>query len=223
MDEYNQNSTFDSYYIGDKSLYEKYKSMSDEEIIKLHIDEPQAIDYILYKYKGFVKAMARRYFLMGGDCDDLIQEGMIGLYKAIRDYDSEKKVAFKTFSELCVIRQMISAIKAANRMKHRPLNGFVSLSKPVFEEENEKTLEEILKDKSVMSPEDIFIENEGFQVLEKKMKGSLSELEQQVVELYLAGRSYSDISEKLGKSIKSIDNALQRAKGKLVKLMEQSE
>lgn len=161
MDEYNQNSTFDSYYIGDKSLYEKYKSMSDEEIIKLHIDEPQAIDYILYKYKGFVKAMARRYFLMAG-IRRSHQEGMIGLYKSIRDYDSEKKVAFKTFSELCVIRQMISAIKAANRMKHRPLNGFVSLSKPVFEEDNEKTLEDILKDKSVMSPEDIFIENEGF-------------------------------------------------------------
>ena len=222
MDEFNKEA-FDVYKNEDKSLLEKYKDISDEEIIQNHKDEPEAIDYILYKYKGFVKAMARRYFLIGGDCDDLIQEGMIGLYKSMRDYDESKNVSFKTFSEMCVIRQMLTAIKTANRLKHRPLNGFVSLSRPMFDEEDDKALEDILKDKNVMSPEDIFIENECFENLENQMCSHMTELEQKVVRMYLEGKSYSDISEELGKSIKSIDNALQRAKGKLAKYINQYE
>ncbi len=193
----------------------KFAQMSDEEIIYNHRDEPEAEEYILYKYKGFVKAMARRYFLIGGDADDLIQEGMIGLYKAIRDFNHEKNVSFKTCAELCVIRQMISAIKAANRLKHRPLNTFVSLNHPVFEEDGERTLEDMITDQGVLSPEELYIENECFLEFEKKMNNSLSKFELDVVMLYLEGRSYSYISKKLGKSVKSVDNALQRAKSKL--------
>ena len=198
--------------------YERFRTMSDEEVIRDHGEEPDAADYILNKYKGYVRSMARRYYLIGGDCDDLIQEGMIGLYKAIRDFDAQKNVSFKTFAELCVMRQMITAIKAANRIKHQPLNSFVSLNRPVFEEDCEKTLEEILPDESAMSPEDIYIENERFEGVRSKIHDNLSDFENSVMDLYLEGKSYAEISCRLGKPKKSIDNALQRAKGKLSKL-----
>lgn len=198
--------------------YERFRAMSDEEVIRDHGEEADAADYILNKYKGYVRSMARRYYLIGGDCDDLIQEGMIGLYKAIRDFDAQKNVSFKTFAELCVMRQMITAIKAANRIKHQPLNSFVSLNRPVFEEDCEKTLEEILPDESAMSPEDIYIENERFEGVRSKIHDNLSDFENSVMDLYLEGKSYAEISCRLGKPKKSIDNALQRAKGKLAKL-----
>lgn len=197
---------------------EDFKSMTDEQIIREHGDMPEATDYILYKYKGYVRSMARRYYLIGGDCDDLIQEGMIGLYKAVRDFDAQKNVSFRTFAELCIMRQMITAIKAANRIKHQPLNSFVSLNRPVFEEDCEKTLEEILPDESAMSPEDIYIENERFMGVRTKIHDNLSDFENSVMDLYLEGKSYAEISVRLNKPKKSIDNALQRAKAKLAKL-----
>ncbi len=203
-----------------EELFSAYSGLSDEEVIRRYKDDPNAADYMIYKYKGYVRSVARRYYLIGGDCDDLIQEGMIGLYKAMRDFDADKNVPFKAFAELCVLRQMISAIKAANRDKHKPLNSFVSLSRPAFEDDGEKTLEEVLISEAVTSPEDIFIENERIEELEKQMQDSLSGFENQVVELYLEGKSYSEISRRLDKSAKSIDNALQRAKGKLAKLAE---
>ena len=217
MDEYNQNSTFDSYYIGDKSLYEKYKSMSDEEIIKLHIDEPQAIDYILYKYKGFVKAMARRYFLMGGDCDDLIQEGMIGLFKAVQDYDGQQGASFFSFSRLCINRQMYSAIAASRRKKHSPLNTYVS-----FYEDHEESapLIETMPAGQESSPEELFVSREYAELIESRLEESLSDLEKRVLYLHLRGTDYKTIARLLDKSPKTVDNALQRIKAKTAKILE---
>lgn len=202
----------------EQDIFKKYDEMTDEDIIRNYKDEADAADYMIYRYKGYVRSMARRYYLIGGDCDDLIQEGMIGLYKAIRDFDTDKNVPFRSFAELCVLRQMISAIKAANRDKHKPLNTFISLSRPAFEEDGEKTLEEILTTKTSMSPEDIYIENEKVEELEKKMHKNLSNFENQVVDLYLEGRTYQEMSRELGRPTKSIDNALQRAKNKLASL-----
>ena len=179
----------------------------------------EAEERLLDKYKPLVKSKSRTYFLIGADSDDIIQEGMIGLYKAIRDYERGKNASFRSFAELCVTRQMITAIKAANRQKHQPLNSYVSLNKPVFEDESEETYLDLLQEGEQFNPEAMVIGQENKMVLENHMVKALSRFEVRVLLLYLQGRSYFEIADLLDKPEKSIDNALQRIKKKLEKFV----
>ena len=195
--------------------------LSDEEIVALvHLGNSDALDFLITKYRIFVKAKARSYFLIGADREDIIQEGMIGLYKAIRDFKGDKLSSFRAFAELCVTRQIITAIKTATRQKHIPLNSYVSLDKPIYDEESERTLLDVITGPVTEDPENLMINREEYSNLEDKMAEVLSDLEQQVLALYLEGRSYNEISELLNRHVKSIDNALQRVKKKLERHLE---
>lgn len=176
-----------------------------------------AQDYLLHKYKNFVRAKARTYFLIGAEKEDIIQEGMIGLYKAIRDFKNDKQASFRAFAELCVTRQIITAIKTATRQKHIPLNSYVSLNKPIYEEDSDRTLLDVISGVKVANPEDMVISREEFDDIESKMNDILSDLEWQVLMSYLDGKSYQEIAVELDRHVKSIDNALQRVKRKLEK------
>lgn len=200
-----------------------YKTMTDETLIKLAQtkEDDAAIDFIVNKYKNFVRAKARSYFLMGADYEDIIQEGMIGLYKAIRDFRPEKQASFRGFAEICIVRQMITAVKAATRQKHMPLNSYVSLNKPIYTEESERTLMDMLSERAITDPEELLISQEQFKDTEVMMGKMLSNLEWEVLLAYLDGKPYQTIAEETGRSIKSIDNALQRVKRKLDKYLEE--
>ncbi len=199
----------------------RYESMADEDIIDLSKNgDKYAIDYIIDKYKNLVRSRARTYFLIGADKEDIVQEGMIGLYKAARDFKREKHSSFKAFAELCVTRQIITAIKSATRQKHIPLNSYISLNKPFFGEENEQTLLNTIGQKKNTNPEDIVISKEHFSSLEEKMFKILSKFERKVLSLYLDGNGYTEIAKQLDKSEKSIDNALQRIKRKVMKYID---
>jgi len=223
-----------------RQLYVDYVEMSDEEIVELAqlgnqfaieflVDKYKnfvrakarfAIEFLVDKYKNFVRAKARTYFLIGADREDIIQEGMIGLFKAIRDYNGEKLTSFRAFAELCITRQIITAIKTATRQKHIPLNSYVSLNKPVYDEESDRTLIDIITTNKITNPEEIIISREEFIYIEKKMGEILSSLEWKVLMAYLEGKSYQEIAQELKRHVKSIDNALQRVKRKLEKYLE---
>ena len=195
--------------------------LTDEEIVSLAKDgDTAALEFLIGKYKNFVRSKARTYFLIGADREDIIQEGMIGLYKAIRDYRYDKQASFHSFAEICVTRQIITAIKTATRQKHMPLNSYVSLNKPVYEEESERTLSDVITQGKAGNPEDLFIDQEDFLDIESTMQRILSPLEQDVVNLYLEGKSYVEIAQQLGRHVKSVDNALQRVKRKLEQYLE---
>ncbi|SFA46224.1 RNA polymerase, sigma 30 subunit, SigH [Anoxybacillus pushchinoensis] len=199
----------------------RYEQLEDEMIVELvHQGDSEALDYLIHKYKNFVRAKARSYFLVGADREDIVQEGMIGLYKAIRDFKEEKQSSFKAFAELCITRQMITAIKMATRQKHIPLNCYVSLDKPIYEDDCARTLMDVLSGTKMTNPEELIINREEFDHIEGKMTELLSDLERKVLLLYLEGRSYQEISEELNRHVKSIDNALQRVKRKLEKYIE---
>ncbi|MEN8904394.1 MAG: RNA polymerase sporulation sigma factor SigH [Clostridiales bacterium] len=199
-----------------------YNDMSEEHIIEdAKTGDKNAIEYLINKYKSFVRAKARTYFLIGADREDIIQEGMIGLYKAIRDFRGDKLSSFRAFAELCITRQIITAIKTATRQKHIPLNSYISLNKPVYDEESDRTLLDMLKEENVSDPEEMVINREEFNGIEHKMNEILSDLEWEVLSLYLEGRSYQEIAEDLKRHVKSIDNALQRVKRKLEKFLEE--
>ncbi len=205
-------------------LIEQFEKMSDEQLIEqVHQGNTDALDYLITKYRLFVKSKAKSYFLIGADKEDIVQEGMIGLYKAIRDFKGDKLSSFRAFAELCITRQIITAIKTATRQKHIPLNSYVSLDKPIYDEESERTLMDIIISPITDDPEHIIINQEDYSRLENKMGEVLSELEQQVLSRYLAGQSYYEISEELNRHVKSIDNALQRVKRKLERHLEISE
>ncbi|WP_254871099.1 RNA polymerase sporulation sigma factor SigH [Bacillus sp. Marseille-Q1617] len=195
--------------------------MDDEEIIEaVHLGNSEALDFLIKKYRNFVRAKARSYFLIGADKEDIVQEGMIGLYKAIRDYKEDKLTSFKAFAELCITRQIITAIKTATRQKHIPLNSYVSLDKPIYDDESDRTLLDVISGAKVMDPEELIINREEFDNMEDKMAQLLSDLERKVLALYLDGQSYQEISEELNRHVKSIDNALQRVKRKLERYLE---
>ena len=198
--------------------------LTDEEIVDLakHGDV-EGLEYLINKYKNFVRAKARTYFLIGADREDIIQEGMIGLYKAIRDYRVDRQASFRAFAEVCVTRQIITAIKTATRRKHIPLNSYVSLNKPVFDEESERTLAEVVTTGKASNPEDLFINQENLMDIESTMHRILSPLEQRVVNLYLEGKSYVEIADQLDRHVKSVDNALQRVKRKLEQYLAKRE
>jgi len=203
------------------SLSGDYGLLDDELLVdRVHKGDSEALDYLIHKYRNFVRAKARTYFLIGADKEDIVQEGMIGLFKAIRDYREDKLTSFKAFAELCITRQIITAIKTATRQKHIPLNAYVSLDKPIYDEESDRTLMDVITGVKVMDPEELFINQEEFDYIELKMSELLSDLERKVLSLYLDGQSYQEISEELNRRVKSIDNALQRVKRKLERYLE---
>lgn len=193
-----------------------FENMLDEEIVEcVRVGDTQALEFMITKYKNFVKSKARTYFLIGADKEDIVQEGMIGLYKAIRDFREDKLSSFRAFAELCITRQIITAIKTATRQKHIPLNSYISLNKPVFEEGTERTLMEVLTHSNITNPEQLMINREDLESIEAKVFKVLSKFELRVLSLFIKGRSYIEIASDLDKSVKSIDNALQRIKRKL--------
>ncbi|MDG5788134.1 RNA polymerase sporulation sigma factor SigH [Evansella sp. AB-P1] len=199
----------------------KYDGIEDESLVEyVREGDSSALEYLINKYKNFVRAKARSYFLIGADHEDIVQEGMIGLYKAIRDFKGDKLSSFKAFAELCITRQIITAIKTATRQKHIPLNSYVSLDKPIYDEESDRTLMDVICGSKVSDPEELLINQEEFDDIELKMSEILSELERKVLMLYLDGRSYQEISADLNRHVKSIDNALQRVKRKLERYVE---
>ncbi|MBU5438661.1 RNA polymerase sporulation sigma factor SigH [Tissierella sp. MSJ-40] len=198
-----------------------YDNMDDEDIVQeAKSGVPLALEYLIYKYKNFVRCKARSYFLIGADREDIVQEGMIGLYKAIRDYDKDKLTSFKAFAELCITRQIITAIKTATRQKHIPLNSYVSLNKPIYDEESDRTLLDVISGVKITDPEELIISREELDSMESKIGELLSDLEWEVLMAYIDGKSYQEIAEELDRHVKSIDNALQRVKRKLERYLE---
>nr|WP_051074228.1 RNA polymerase sporulation sigma factor SigH [Effusibacillus pohliae] len=195
--------------------------LSDEDLVEfVREGDDEALEHLIHRYKNFVKAKARSYFLIGADREDIVQEGMIGLYKAVRDYRDDKLTSFKAFAELCITRQIITAIKTATRQKHIPLNSYVSLDKPIYDEDSDRTLLDVIVGSRVSDPEELLINQEEFVDIEAKMGEILSDLERKVLMLYLDGRSYQEIAVDLKRHVKSIDNALQRVKRKLERYLE---
>ncbi|AST95516.1 MULTISPECIES: RNA polymerase sporulation sigma factor SigH [Shouchella] len=198
-----------------------FEEWEDDSLIKeVRTGNTLALEHLIGKYRNFVRAKARSYFLIGADHEDIVQEGMIGLYKAVRDFNVDKLSSFKAFAELCITRQIITAIKTATRQKHIPLNSYVSLDKPLYDEESDRTLMDVICGNKVTDPEALLINQEDFAYIEGKMSEILSELERQVLMLYLDGRTYQEISIDLKRHVKSIDNALQRVKRKLERYVE---
>lgn len=196
----------------------EFKDKLDEEIVhEAKNGSVRAQEYLINKYEGFVKSKARSYFLIGADKEDIYQEGMIGLYKAIRDFKPDKLTSFKAFAELCVTRQIITAIKTATRQKHIPLNTYISLNKPIYEEDSDRTLLDVLTSIKISDPEELLISKEEMGYIEKEISRLLSDLEMEVLMSYLDGKSYQEIACDLDRQAKSIDNALQRVKRKLEK------
>lgn len=187
----------------------KTEEKTDEELVKRYKGgDPEAMDLLLNRYKSLVRAQSRMRFLIGGDEEDLIQEGMIGLYKAVRDYDESRGASFKTFATLCISRQMAKAVETSGREKNRPLNSSVALTDEEWESQ--------MKDE-INSPEAIVLNQESENELLTKIKKSLSPMEQRVLDLYLTGADYREIAEKIHKTPKSIDNTLQRIRRKNIK------
>ncbi|WP_408606953.1 RNA polymerase sporulation sigma factor SigH [Geosporobacter subterraneus] len=202
-------------------MLDSYERMIDEDVVEdARNGDAQAQEYLIKKYKNFVRAKARSYFLIGADREDIIQEGMIGLFKAIRDFRSDKLSSFRAFAELCITRQIITAIKTATRQKHIPLNSYVSLNKPIYDEESDRTLLDVLSGAKISDPEELIISREELGHIESKIGEILSDLEWKVLMSYLQGKSYQEIAEDLDRHVKSIDNALQRVKRKLERYLE---
>lgn len=197
----------------------QYRGCTDEELIRYsHQGEDAATDFLLEKYKPLVRKKARTLYLIGGENDDLIQEGMIALYKAIREYDAERESSFAAFAGLCIERKLYNVIKGANRLKNSPLNSYISLYTPTEHEAGNpgrETLADTLLPTELMNPEDILIDRETVTDMERKIEKCLSSFERDVVKLYIDGHNYQQIAELLGKSGKSVDNALQRIRKKL--------
>lgn len=204
-------------------LSSRFEGVADEEAVdQAQQGDTMAVDYLLYKYKNFVRSKARSYFLIGADHEDIVQEGMIGLFKAIRDYQAERLSSFRAFAELCITRQIITAIKTATRQKHVPLNSYISLNKPIYDEESDRTLMDVIVEGRAQNPEELIIGQEDLVSIRDKVDQVLSGLEQDVLNAYLDGKSYQEIADKLGRHVKSIDNALQRVKRKLEKFLQEA-
>ena len=199
-----------------------YEAETDESLVELINDgDSEAMDYLMNKYKNLVRGRARTLFLVGADKEDLIQEGMIGLYKAIRNYDTLKNVSFRNFAELCISRQMYSAIKGSNTQKNQPLNNYISIDSMEVSEDRENPMEQLMginfeKNKN---PEQLVLDKEAASVLEYTLVGHLSEMEKQVLHFYMKDMNYSQIAAALGKEPKAVDNALQRIKKKLTQVL----
>ncbi|WML36286.1 RNA polymerase sporulation sigma factor SigH [Clostridium sp. OS1-26] len=202
-----------------KKISSFQEKLDEEVVIEAKSGDTWAQEYLINKYENFVKAKAKSYFLIGADKEDIYQEGMIGLYKAIRDFKPDKLSSFKAFAELCVTRQIITAIKTATRQKHIPLNTYVSLNKPIYDEESDRTLLDVLSEAKISDPEELIISREELNHIQNEIGEVLSTLEMEVLMSYLDGKSYQEIACDLDRHAKSIDNALQRVKRKLEKCL----
>lgn len=205
--------------------FEELTTCSDEELVNLVRDNHDyALDFLMNKYKKLVEKKSKSYFLMGAGREDIIQEGMIGLFKAIRDYRQDSAASFFSFADLCITRQIITAVKASTRQKHMPLNTYISLNKPAFEEDSEKTaLMDLMPSKKILDPEALVIGEESLHLIEHELEDKLSGFEKVVVKHYVEGLGYVEIAELLDKPAKSIDNALQRIKKKLEVIMTEKD
>src|SRR5229473_1973728 len=202
----------------------EYHERPDEDLVATAKGgDPMAMEYLLNKYKNFVRIKAKSYFLIGADREDIIQEGMIGLYKAIRDFRRDKLSSFRAFAELCITRQIITAIKTATRQKHIPLNSYISLNKPIYDEDSDRTLLDVISSIKVSDPEELVINQEASATMRERIRKNLSELECKVLTAYLEGKSYQEMANELNRHVKSIDNALQRVKRKLERNLEGEE
>lgn len=205
-----------------KETNESY-DISEDIIVKFAKDgNTKCMEILINKYKKFIQLKAKSYFLIGADKEDIYQEGLIGLYKAIRDYNSEKLSTFKGFAELCITRQIITAVKSATRQKHIPLNTYISLNKPVYDGESDKTLLDVMESLKISDPEELFVDREQISEIEKHVLKSLSKYEKIVLHYYVIGKSYQQIAYLLNRQPKSIDNAIQRIKRKLIKCLDKS-
>ena len=193
-----------------------YEQLTDEELLSLHrAGDARAEEALYARYKQIVRSRARTYFLIGADREDIIQEGMIGLYKAVMDYQFDRQSSFRSFAELCITRQIITAIKAATRKKHAPLNSYISFNRSVNEGETERPLIDVLTSTRISDPEEVLIGRENYAAVADSIEHSLSKLERDALGLYLYGYSYQQIADHLQISTKSVDNAIQRVKKKL--------
>ena len=201
-----------------------YQDMLDEDLVaSAKSGDDYASEYIINKYRNFVRVKAKAYFLIGADREDIIQEGMIGLYKAIRDFRADKLSSFRAFAELCITRQIVTAIKTATRQKHIPLNSYISLNKPIYDEDSDRTLLDVISSIKVSDPEELVINQEASATMRERIRKNLSELECKVLTAYLEGKSYQEMANELNRHVKSIDNALQRVKRKLERNLEGEE
>ena len=192
------------------------ENITDEQLVKIaQSGDNEALEAILSRYKNLVYAKSKTYFLAGADDDDIIQEGFIGLFKAVKDFDADRFPFFKVFAGICVTRHIITAVKAASRKKHMPLNSYVSLDKNTYDDDSDTTLLDVMAFDELQDPEAILIDRERVDGMEYKINKVLSKLETEVLVYYLEGMSYSEIAERLGKDTKAVDNALQRIKKKL--------
>lgn len=202
-----------------KTLDEALLEAADEELVlRARAGDENALDHLLNRFKNFARMKARTYFLIGADREDLVQEGMIGLYKSIRDFRPDRQLAFRSFAEMCITRQIVTAIKTATRQKHAPLNSYVSLNRPTSQDEvgePDRVLVDVLSSRTVTDPVELVISGEEVRSMQTSFREILSDLEVRVLELYLEGKSYQDIAELLRRHVKSIDNALQRIKRKV--------
>ena len=204
--------------IGALELEDQLRVSTDEEIVELaRAGDEVALEHLLIRYKNFTRVKARSYFLVGADKEDIVQEGMIGLYKAIRDFQAERQSSFRAFAELCITRQIITAIKSATRQKHIPLNSYVSLNRPVSHEDGDqdRVLVDVLSTHTAADPVELVISSEEVRSMQTSFSEILSDLEAHVLHLYLEGKSYQEIAAGLKRHVKSIDNALQRIKRKV--------
>ena len=200
-----------------------YAGMEDEDVLAfVHSGSKQGMEYLIEKYKPLVRAKSRSYFLAGADREDIVQEGVIGLFKAVRDYRGDKSIPFRAFAEMCITRQIITAVKTATRQKHIPLNSYVSLNKKIFDEDSDKVLMEAIQEASITNPEEILISKEGYNTIESRIMQYLSPFEKEVLTKYIRGIAYQDIAKLLHKPVKSVDNALQRIKKKMEKTVREA-
>lgn len=207
-------------------LIEEYNKMTDENLLKEAVNNQNniALDCLIGRYKDVVSMKANKFFMVGSERDDILQEGYIGLYKAVKSFDSEKQNSFKTFAGLCIERQLITAVKNSNRQKHIPLNSSLSLNASAYDEDEDTSVMEVLDmSKGAEDPLDIITKKEYFDLVEKSIDESLSKFERQVLNLYKNGESYAKIAEKLNSKVKSVDTAIQRIRKKALKIKEKIE
>ena len=202
----------------------KLKDKSDEELIRLvKSGNKDALEYLLKRYKELVTMKISKYYIVGAEKEDIFQEGMIGLFKAIQSFNLEKQNSFKSFANLCVERQLIIAIKTSNRQKHQPLNSYVSLNTSAYDEDEDTSVMDVLDSNTIEDPLDTITKREYYRLVEEKINTSLSDFEKQVLHCYANGESYNKIAEKLNSSAKSIDNAIQRIRKKATKSIMEDE
>lgn len=200
------------------SFYSNDKSTNDEELLlKIKNGDEKALEELINNYKEIVNMKIGKYFIVGAEKEDIFQEGMIGLYKAIKSYDPDKQNSFKTFANLCIERQLITAIKTSNRQKHLPLNSYLSLNNNAYDDENNVSLIDIFNSKTIEDPLDTITKKEYYKLVEDKIEATLSDFEKEVLNSYAKGESYVKIAEKLNAPVKSIDNAIQRIRKKAAK------